>query len=144
MAHLESSALSILRAVFGMGLLSLVMMAWMSLTRVRAMQRLGIGLQEAAHTYEMRPRMPSSVRRIADNYNHLLEAPTVFYAVAIAIVVAGFADPVYAGLAWAYLGLRAAHSLVQATFNRVAVRATLYVLSWIVLGAMIVRSLFVH
>ena len=144
MAHLEPSALSILQAVFGMGLLSLVMMGWMSLTRVRAMQRLGIGLQEAAHTYEMRPRMPSAVRRVADNYNHLLEAPTVFYAVALAIVAGGLADPVYAACAWTYLGLRAAHSLVQATFNRVAVRATLYGLSWMVLGAMIVRPLLLH
>jgi hypothetical protein len=144
MAHLDGSALSILYAVFGMALLTFAMMNWMSLVRVRAMQRLGIGLQEAAHTYEMRPRMPSSARRVADNYNHLLEAPTVFYAVALAIVAGGLADPFYAGCAWAYLGVRVAHSLVQATFNRVSVRATLYGVSWLVLGVMIGRALLVH
>jgi hypothetical protein len=141
MAYLNPAALSILHAVFGMGLLTLVMMNWMSLVRVRAMKRLGIGLQEAAHTYEMRPRMPSEARRVADNYNHLLEAPTVFYAVALAIVAAGIADLFYAACAWAFLALRVLHSLVQATFNSVMVRATLYVLSWGALALMIVRPL---
>ena len=80
---------------------------------------------------------------MADNYNHLFEAPTLFYAVAITIVIAGLADPVYAGCAWAFLACRVLHSLVQATFNRVSVRATLYTLSWVALAVMIVRPILV-
>ena len=31
--------------------------------------------------------LPSEVARIADNYNHLFEQPTLFYAIAISIAV---------------------------------------------------------
>lgn len=138
---LESSALSILHAVFGMGLLTFAMMVWMTITRVITMRRIGLTFQDAAHTEEFRPRLPSNIRRISDNYNHLTEAPTVFYAVSIAIVVAGIADPIYVGCAWAFVALRTLHSLVQATFNSVTVRANLYVLSWIALAVMILRAM---
>jgi len=141
--HLETSALSILRAIFGMGLLTFVMGGWMSAVRDYAMRRAGLNLQDAAHTRDLAMHLPSSARRVADNYNHLFESPTVFYAVALAIVVAGIADPVYAVCAWAFLGCRVVHSFVQATINRVQLRAVLYGLSWIPLAVMIVRPLLV-
>lgn len=141
MPRLDPSAISILQTVFGMGLLTFAMSLWMSLTRLPAMKRAGLTLKDAAHTADLRPRLELSARRVADNYNHLFEAPTVFYAVALGIVVAGLADPTYAICAWAYLGFRVAHSLVQATFNRVPVRLTFYVLSWIALAVMIIRPL---
>ena len=137
----DSSALSILHALFGMGLLTLVMAAWMSVTRLRAMGQLGVALQDAAHTIDLHTRLPSSVRRVSDNYNHLFEAPTAFYAVALGIVVAGFADPLYAACAWAFLACRVLHSLVQATINLVPLRVLFYTLSWIALAIMIVRPL---
>jgi uncharacterized MAPEG superfamily protein len=65
------------------------MRGWMSVVHDFAMRRAGITLQEAAHTRDMSARLPSSARRVADNYNHLFEAPTIFYAVALAIIVAG-------------------------------------------------------
>lgn len=140
MMHLDPPALSILHAVFGMGLLTLVMAGWMTVVRMAAMQKAGVKLQDAAHTSALPTLLPSSATRVADNYNHLMEAPTVFYAVALGIVVAGLADPLYAACAWAFLGVRALHSLVQATINRVWLRATLYTLSWIALAVMIVRA----
>jgi len=110
--ELSADALSILRAVFGMGLLSLVMFIWMYATRLPAFSKAKLDPQEAMHPGTYSDRIPSEVRRVADNYNHLFEAPTLFYAIALAIVVAGLADPVHAICAWAYLGFRAAHSLV--------------------------------
>lgn len=139
--NLDPSALSILHAIFGMGLLTLVMMLWMSFARLPAMSRQGITLRDAAHTADLRARLPSSVLRISDNYMHLFEAPVAFYAVALAIVAAGIADPVHAACAWAYLACRVAHSLVQATFNRVPVRLTFYLLSWAALAVMIARAM---
>ena len=140
--HLDPSALSILRALFGMALLTLIMAAWMTAVRLPAMRRAGVTLQDAAHVRDMAPRLPSSARRVADNYSHLFEAPTLFYATALTIVVAGLADPVYAGCAWAFLAFRALHSVVQATVNRVWIRATLYTLSWMPLAVMILRPLW--
>lgn len=139
--NLDASGLSIIHAILAMGLLTFVMMVCMSVTRVITMRRIGLVFQDAAHTEEFRPRLPSTIRRISDNYNHLTEAPTVFYAVSIAIILAGVADPIHAICAWLFFGLRALHSLVQATFNSVRVRANLYVLSWIALAVMIVRAL---
>ncbi len=141
MTQLNASGLSILRAVFGMGLLTFVMAAWMTAVRMPAMKRAGLSLQDAAHTRHLAERLPSSATRVADNYRHLLETPTVFYAVALAIVVAGLADPVYAACAWLFLAARVAHSIVQATFNRVSVRAALYTVSWVPLAVMIVRPM---
>jgi hypothetical protein len=141
MVHLNASSLWMLRAVFGLGFLTLVMAVWMSVVRTSAMKRAGVGFQDAAHTRVLSERLPSSVTRVADNYRHLAEQPTVFYAVALAIVVAGIADPVYAACAWLFLASRVAHSIVQATFNRVTVRALLYTLSWLFLAVLIVRPL---
>jgi hypothetical protein len=135
------AASSMLHAIFGMGLLTLIIAVWMSVARDIAMRRGRIKLQEAAHTRDLAVRLPSWARRASDNYNHLLEAPTVFYAVALAIIVGGLADPLYAACAWAFLGCRIVHSVVQATVNTVAMRATVYGLSWIPLAVMIVRPL---
>jgi hypothetical protein len=140
MLKIDSSSLSILRAVFGMGLLSLTMGGWMAATRLPAMRRAGLALQDAAHTRDLQARLPSAVRRVADNYNHLFEAPTLFYAIALAILVAGIADPLYAACAWAFLAFRILHSLVQATINRVVIRLVFFVLSWLALAVMIVRA----
>jgi hypothetical protein len=142
MIGLNASAVSILHAIFGMGLLTVVMAAWMSLTRITTMQQKGIGLQEAAHVSDLRPLLPSSVRRVADNYNHLFEAPTLFYAIALAIIVAGLADPIHATCAWVFLGARIAHSAVQATINIVWARAFFFGLAWIAVLVMTARAAF--
>lgn len=136
----NNDAISILHAVLGMGVLSLLMFMWMYATRLPAMQRANLAPQDAAHTDALRA-LPSEARRVADNYNHLFEAPTLFYAMAFYVVVIGNADPIHAMCAWAFLGLRVLHSLVQATINRVALRFLLFSLSWVALGTMIVREL---
>jgi hypothetical protein len=139
--YLGAPALSMLRATFGVGLLTLVMAAWMTAVRMPAMQRAGLTLQDAAHTRFLAERLPSSATRVADNYRHLLEAPTVFYAISLAIIFSGLADSIYAACAWSFLGFRLLHSIVQATFNKVAARAALYALSWIALAIMILRPM---
>lgn len=138
---LDTSAVSMLRAVLALGALSLVMALWQALTRLPALRQAGLSLQDAAHAIDLDRRLPSSVRRVNDNYNHLMEAPTVFYAMVLAIVGLGLADARLAACAWAYVGLRVLHSLVQATFNRVAVRAVLYGASWVALSMLIVAPL---
>ena len=85
----------------------------MGVARLLAMRKAGLRLQEAAHTADLRTRLPSSATRVADNYNHLFEAPTLFYAVALAIIVSGISDPIYAASAWAFFAFRVLHSLVQ-------------------------------
>ena len=138
--NLDTYALSVLHAVLGMAVLSLVMFIWMYATRLPAMSRAKVDPQAAAHPGSLNV-LPSETRRVADNYNHLWEAPTLFYAMAFYVVVSGHADALHVWSAWAYVALRVLHSLVQATFNRVALRFALFSLSWVALGVMIVREL---
>lgn len=140
-ASLSAEAASILLSVFVLAALTATMMLWMYATRLPAMKRAGLDPQAAAHTADLRGKLPASAERVADNYNHLTEAPTVFYAVALGIVVLGAADPVHVACTWTFVGLRVAHSLVQATINRVALRFLLFTLSWVALIIMIGRAI---
>lgn len=138
--NLSPNDLSILHAVLGMAVLSLAMFIWMYATRLPAMSKAKVDPQAAMHPGSL-DTLPTEARRVADNYNHLWEAPTLFYAMALYIVVIGHADQLHVWCAWAYMVLRVLHSLVQATFNKVMLRFTLFSLSWVALGIMVVREL---
>lgn len=120
---------------------TLVMWAWMYATRIPAMKAAGIDPQEAAFPGTWVHRLRPGVRSVADNYNHLHEQPTIFYALMFFAALTGGGDYSALTLAWCYVGLRIVHSLVQATFNRVVVRFSLFVLATIVLIAFTVREI---
>ena len=140
MIELTAAAQSMLQSILAMGLLTLVMFIWMYATRLPAFTKAKLDPQEAMHPGTYHDRIPSEVRRVADNYNHLFEAPTIFYAVTLVIVLLGLADPVHVICAWAFVALRVAHSIVQATVNKVVLRFSLFALSWVAMGVMIVRA----
>lgn len=119
---------------------TMVMWAWMYITRIPAMSKAGIAPDEAAVTGKLDAALPSSVQSKAHNYNHLHEQPTVFYAVALVLAIVGQGEGMNALLAWMYVGLRIIHSLVQATANKVMVRFVLFALSSLVLIALIFHS----
>ncbi len=121
---------------------TMIMWVWMYATRIPAMSRANIdtkGLVGGTGP-DLREKLPEKVSWKADNYNHLHEAPTVFYAVAIVLAIAGQGDGLNALLAWIYTGLRVIHSVVQVTANRVLVRFVLFALSSLVLMAMILHA----
>lgn len=117
-----------------------VMWAWMYATRIPAMRRANIDVAALGRT-GAKLELPPEVARVADNYNHLHEQPTLFYALALAAHLAGAADPAAIGLAWSYVLLRVLHSLVQATTNFIPLRFTLFALGSVVLFALLVRTL---
>jgi hypothetical protein len=121
---------------------TMVMWLWMYATRIPAMNAAGIDAKNlvGGDGVTLRAKLPDTVSWKADNYNHLHEAPTVFYAVAIVLAVIGQGDGLNTMLAWAYVGLRIAHSIVQATVNRVIVRFALFALSSLVLMALILHA----
>ena len=86
---MEASA--ILQPVIALGLWTTVMMIWMYATRIPAIGKADIPDDQMGHPPGMN-LLPSEVRRIADNYNHLFEQPTLFYAVCLAIAVASHVD----------------------------------------------------
>ena len=113
---------------------SLIVWVWMYATRLPAMQQAGVKPSEGAYARELNAKMPPYARRVADNYNHLMEQPTIFYALCFALQFIEQTHPVNIGLAWTYVALRVMHTLVQCLFNVVPLRFLLFVLSTIVLA----------
>ena len=137
--------------MIGMGILqpvgvlagwTMAMWAWMYATRIPAMRVRNVDPDSLANDPEARldKLLPPQVQWKAHNYNHLHEAPTVFYAIAIVLAIVGQGDGLNAALGWAYVGLRVIHSLVQATVNKVMLRFWIFVASSVVLIALIVHA----
>jgi hypothetical protein len=126
----------ILAAVIALAIWTHVMWAWMYVTRIPAITQASMVLDPTAPRGEQMASLPAHVRWKADNYNHLMEQPTVFYAVAVAIAVLGGGTGTNALLAWVYVGLRVVHSIIQATFNKIEVRFSVFALSSLVLFAL--------
>ncbi|MBU4436198.1 MAG: MAPEG family protein [Alphaproteobacteria bacterium] len=118
---------------------SLVIWLWMYVRRIPAMSKAGVKPQDAAFPGSL-DILPAGARQAADNYNHLMEQPTIFYAAALAISVAGHGDGLAMKLAWAYVILRVLHSLVQISVNIVNLRFLLFASSTIALAWMVVRE----
>ena len=133
-------ASAILQPVFVVGLLTVAITVWMAVTRVSTMRRLRIHPQKGQDTAKLKELLPKDVARISNNYNHLFEQPTLFYAVAISIAVLGHVDSFNVGCAWIYAVLRIVHSAVQVTIDNVTIRFGIFLLSWIVLTTMTVRE----
>ena len=116
-----------------------VMWFWKYATRIPALQKAQVDMAELSRTGK-KLELPPEVARVADNYNHLHEQPTIFYAVALAAQLAGAADPLNVVLAWAYVALRVVHSVVQATRNVIPVRFAVFSLGSLVLLVLLVRT----
>ena len=131
--------LSILQPVIALAAWTMVMWVWMYGTRLPAMAAAQVDPDKLANDPEttLDRSLPARVQWKAHNYNHLHEAPTVFYAIALVLYLLGEGDERTAILGWAYVGLRVVHSLVQATVNQVVVRFALFALSSVVLIALI-------
>ena len=117
-----------------------VMWLWMYATRIPAMRAANVDVVELSRTGAPLV-LPPKVARVADNYNHLHEQPTIFYAVALAAQLAGTADAISVGLAWTYVMIRVVHSLIQATVNLIMVRFVVFAIGSLVLFALLVRTL---
>lgn len=118
---------------------SFIVLIWLYATRIPAMRRAKIKPNTA--TKEQMESLPAAARNVADNYNHLMEQPTMFYAVCFALQALGQGDhPVNIGIAWTYVALRVAHSLVQGTVNIITLRFFIFALASIALGALIFHA----
>ena len=123
---------SVLAPALALVVWSLVIWLWMYIKRIPAMSKAKVAPQDARFPGSL-DVLPDDTRAAADNYNHLMEQPTSFYALAVLTYLLGLQSPFTAGLAWGYVGLRVLHSLVQVTVNLVPVRFLVFSLSTVVL-----------
>lgn len=144
---------AILQPVVALAAWTMIIWFWMYATRLPAMGRAGIdaknmvGSSGGGLRNDLIANGEERASWVADNYNHLHEAPTVFYAVCIVLAIIGQGDNLNATIAWAYVGLRVAHSLLQILSNRVIVRFALFALSTIALLILVTHaamSVFLH
>jgi hypothetical protein len=113
---------------------TMIMWWWMYVTRIPAMQKHKIAPQD--NPRGLKGVLPATVEQIADNYNHLHEQPTLFYALCLVAHVGNDGDRVAIWLAWGYVALRVLHSLVQATVNLVVLRFAVFALASLTLMAL--------
>ncbi len=134
---------SILAPVVALVLWSFVMGAWLYATRIPAITKGKIVYDPHRPAEEFHAQLPAQVRWKADNHNNLMEQPTLFYAVALTLALLGAGEGLNTGLAWLYVGLRIAHSLVQAIVNVVMLRFAIFMAASFVLLVMSVRAAIV-
>lgn len=134
--------MAILKPVVLLAAWTMVMWLWLYATRLPAMATAKVDPEELSQlpTRSLDNMLPAKVQWKAHNYNHLHEAPTVFYAVALVLATIGQGDGLNAQLAWVYVALRIAHSLVQALWNKVMVRFALFAISTFVLMALVLHA----
>lgn len=114
-----------------------IMWIWMYATRIPAMQKAKINPDEYRHPGTSGELLPANVRAVADNYNHLHEQPTIFYAVMFFAALTGGGDSLMLYFAYAYAGLRIVHSLIQILSPKVIHRFGMFVLCSLVLFVMV-------
>jgi hypothetical protein len=111
---------------------SLIMLLWVTVTRFPALAEARPKLREVrgvSRYSDVEHLLPARVNWKSHNYTHLMEQPTLFYAVVAVLALAGEGSGINLSLAWAYVGLRVVHSLWQALVNRLPVRIALFTLS---------------
>jgi hypothetical protein len=130
-----NNLMTMMAPVLGLIVWTLFILVWLYVRRIPAMRKAGIDPAriKGSESYAGLPPMDPKAVWVADNYNHLHEQPTIFYALCIYSHLTGVADEINAGLAWAYVGIRVVHSLIQITSNYVPVRFVVFNIGSLVL-----------
>lgn len=136
----DANVTPILAAVVALVLWTFVMLISLYATRIPAISRHSVALDPGQTKEAFHSRFPSSVRWKSDNYAHLVEQPTLFYAVALMLALLAEGHGLNAALAWTYVGLRVAHSLVHVTVNKIMLRFAIFMAASLVLLALAVRA----
>lgn len=125
-----------------LALVTLTLCVWVLLVtiRPRAMIRANVPWQAARYIADL-PELPGRARDVADNYNHLLEQPTIFYALVFFTFLIGNTEPVNMVLEWGYVVLRILHSVVQIWRNWVPLRFWTFLWSTVSLIGLVLSNL---
>src|SRR6187401_547984 len=122
---------------------SLVMLVWMAIARRRAFAELGISwgtIPRGSRGVNLEGRAPDEAQWPSHNYNHLMEQPTIFYAIALTLAMMDMGHGINLWLGWVYVGLRVIHSIVQSTVNIVAIRFPIFALASLCLFGLTVHA----
>ena len=119
---------------------SIIQMLWGLSARLPAISAAKLGPTAGQRTSELAALLPKQGQWKFDNYNHLMEQPTIFYATVIVLAIAGLDTQFNVYLAWFYTGSRVVHSIVQSTSNPGMLRFALFALGSVALATMAVNG----
>ncbi|AKH68365.1 hypothetical protein IMCC21906_00672 [Spongiibacter sp. IMCC21906] len=131
----------ILAPVFLLVIWTILILFWMGSVRLPAIKKARLGPSAGERTAELATQLDRKVQFKADNYNHLLEQPTIFYAMALAFALTGMDSGLNLYLAWFYTASRIVHSLIHCTANIVMLRFSVFMLGTFALLIMAVNGL---
>lgn len=126
-----------------LALWSLIMLLWVAITRFSGMAKSGVDLKTAppgGRGVNLEEILPANTNWKSHNYTHLMEQPTLFYAVVVILTLVGQSGGLHTQLAWGYVGIRIVHSIWQATVNTIPIRFSLFILSTLCLLALSVHA----
>lgn len=114
-------------------MVALTAVVWVRLyvERIGEMQERRIPAQALGTSQAAREKLQRT--NAADNFRNLFEMPVLFYALCICLAMTGLAGPWFLAGAWSYVALRALHSFIHVTYNRVMHRFSAYALSSVLL-----------
>jgi hypothetical protein len=117
-------------------MVGLTAVVWVKLyvDRLGEMRARGVDPQAVATAREAAGRLERT--QAAENFRNLFEVPVLFYLLCAALALNGGSTPGFVTAAWAYVGLRAIHSFIHVTYNRVVHRFLVYVASTLLLFGM--------
>ncbi|MBA3668373.1 MAG: MAPEG family protein [Sphingomonas sp.] len=122
---------------------TMVIMVWMAVVRRRAFAQMGLTwgtIPRGSRGANLDGKAPDEAQWPSHNYNHLMEQPTIFYAIALTLALMDMGGGINYWLAWGYVGFRVLHSIVQCTVNIVAIRFPLFALASLCLLGLTVHA----
>ena len=122
---------------------TLIIFLWMIVTRRSAFAQMGVTfdtIPAGSRGANLDGKAPDQAQWKSHNYNHLMEQPTIFYAIVLALAVMDRGGGINLWLAWAYVGFRVVHSLVQCTVNIVKYRFTFFLLATLCLFGLTISA----
>ncbi len=124
---------------------TLIMLLWMYAKRMPALAKADKSAlsKPGLRGNDLDGVLDDKVQWSAHNYNHLMEQPTIFYAIAISLALLGAGGGISLIFAWLYVGFRVAHSITQATVNLLPIRFMLFIASSLCLFVLTIRAIMV-
>jgi hypothetical protein len=122
---------------------TLVMLVWLAIARRRAFAAMGISwgtIPRGSRGANLDGKAPDEAQWPSHNYNHLMEQPTIFYAIALTLALMDMGAGINLWLAWGYVALRIVHSIVQSTVNIVPIRFSIFFLASLCLLGLTVHA----
>lgn len=126
--------------MLAMMVLTLLVWLYMFVVRVGFAQKNKLDIEQFKTPADVQALIPGDESASSNNFKNLFELPVIFYALCLYLTVTLQVDSFYVNCAWAFVVLRVLHSLIHCSYNKVAHRFAVYILSSIALWVMVVRA----